>query len=240
MHKPSLIAFDMDGTLTQHRSPLGDKNRAVLQKLSEKYTLLMVGAGTCPRIFGQLGQFPINIIGNYGMQYAEYNHETGELEIKRNECAPVDREEILRRAGLIREKYGLHEFAGETIEFHPTGMLTFPVLGTKANIADKLSYDPDRSKRRVMYAYVCELFHDYNVMIGGSSSFDIVPGQFGKYNALKRYMAEHNLTEEDVLYCGDDYAEGGNDHDVYVGGIPFLKVDDFENFGNLIEHAGLL
>ena len=31
-----LIAFDLDGTLTQHKTPLDAKNRAVLDKLAEK------------------------------------------------------------------------------------------------------------------------------------------------------------------------------------------------------------
>ncbi len=237
---PKLMAFDLDGTLAQHKTPLGEKNRSVLERLSRKYKLLMVGAGTCARIFNQLGKFPIDIIGNYGMQYAEYDAESGEIEVKKNEFAPVDREEVLRRAEAIREKYDLHEFAGETLEFHPTGMLTFPVLGTKANIADKLAYDPDRAKRRVMYAYVRDLFYDYKVMIGGSSSFDIVPGEYGKYNALMKYLNEHGLSKEDVVYCGDDYMEGGNDHDVYAGGVPFVKVDNYEKLEELLTAEGLL
>ena len=106
-HTPKLMAFDLDGTLAQHKTPLGEKNRSVLERLSKKYTLLMVGAGTCARIFNQLGRFPINIIGNYGMQYAEYNAETGDIEVKANESAPVDREEVLRRAEAIRDKYNV-------------------------------------------------------------------------------------------------------------------------------------
>ena len=235
-----LIAFDLDGTLTQHKSPLGDRNRAVLDRLREKYQLVMVGAGTCARIFGQMQQYPINIIGSYGMQFAEYDPATGGQVIKWNEQADVDRDDILRRAMLLREKYSLHEYAGEPMEFHSTGALTFPVLGTKAQLPEKLAYDPDKSKRRVMYPFVKELFHDYNVMIGGTSSFDMVPGQYGKLNALRRYMAMLNLTDEQVVYCGDDYREGGNDHDVYAGGIPFVKVDDYENLGALLEEAGLL
>ncbi len=39
-----LIAFDLDGTLTQHRTPLEEKNRSVLERLAKKYQLLMVGA----------------------------------------------------------------------------------------------------------------------------------------------------------------------------------------------------
>ena len=77
-----LIAFDLDGTLTQHRTKLGEENRAVLEKLSKKYKLIMIGAGACHRIFGQMNEFPIDIVGNYGMQISKYNHETKELEIK--------------------------------------------------------------------------------------------------------------------------------------------------------------
>ena len=61
-----LIAFDLDGTLTQHKTPLEPANQKALQELSEKYQLVMAGAGACMRIFNQLGGFPIDIIGNYG------------------------------------------------------------------------------------------------------------------------------------------------------------------------------
>ena len=36
-----LIAFDLDGTLTQHKTPLTPENRAALTALSEKYQLVM-------------------------------------------------------------------------------------------------------------------------------------------------------------------------------------------------------
>ena len=50
-----LIAFDLDGTLTQHKTPLDEKNKSVLDRLGKKYRLLMVGAGQCARIFKQMG-----------------------------------------------------------------------------------------------------------------------------------------------------------------------------------------
>ena len=57
-----LIAFDLDGTLTQHKTPLEPANLKALQELSAKYKLVMAGAGACMRIFNQLGGFPIDII----------------------------------------------------------------------------------------------------------------------------------------------------------------------------------
>ncbi len=63
-----VIAMDLDGTLTNHKTPLSKEHKEILEKLSKKYKLLMVGAGQVNRIFNQLNKFPIDIIGNYGMQ----------------------------------------------------------------------------------------------------------------------------------------------------------------------------
>ena len=56
-----LIAMDLDGTLTQHKEALLPSHRAVLDRLAERYRLLMVGAGQVRRIFGQLGNYPIGL-----------------------------------------------------------------------------------------------------------------------------------------------------------------------------------
>ena len=53
-------------------------------------------------------------------------------------------------------------------------------------------------------------------------------------------MRENGLTDAEIVYCGDDYHEGGNDHDVYAGGVPFIKVDDFEKLEDILTEAGLL
>ncbi len=63
-----LICFDLDGTLTQHRSKLESENRAVLDRLKEKYNIVIVGAGNAPRIYAQTCEYPIDVIGNNGMQ----------------------------------------------------------------------------------------------------------------------------------------------------------------------------
>ena len=59
-----LICFDLDGTLTQHKTPLSEESKAVLDRLGERYKLLMVGAGNAPRIFNQMQGYPIDILGN--------------------------------------------------------------------------------------------------------------------------------------------------------------------------------
>ena len=232
--KIKLIAFDLDGTLTQHKTPLSAEHREILTKLSKKYKLLMAGAGMCMRIFDQMEQFPIDILGNYGLQYGEYNAATGELEIKENLTFPCDRESVEKRVTMLREKYGFTEYAGENVEFHASGCVTFPILGTKAKQEDKLAFDPDRSKRRAIYEDVKQVFSDYVVFVGGSSSFDMAPAPYNKAYALAKYCRERGIKHDEVVYVGDDYGPGGNDESVYLSDFNYITIDDYRDFPKVI------
>lgn len=222
-----VFAFDLDGTLTQHKTPLEAQNRKVLEKLAEKHTLLTVGAGNCMRIHKQLDGFPMDIIGNYGMQYAKFTD--GELKLVRDDSVPFENKDLIEeRITFFRQKYGFTEFRGDNVEYHASGCITFPVLGTKARQEDKLSFDPDRKKRRKIYAEVCEVFPEYNVFVGGSSSFDMAPRPFNKYYALDLWCKENGFEHSEVIFVGDDYGCGGNDESVYKSDFKFVTVDDYK------------
>ncbi len=230
-----VIAFDLDGTLTQHKSPLGAKNKAVLDRLSKKYKLLMVGAGMCRRIFEQLGHYPIDIVGNYGLQLAKYNSENKDIVITEDNILPCDYESVEERVTALRKKYGYTEFTGDSVEYHASGCVTFPLLGTKANLVDKLSFDPDRVKRRKIYEDVKATFPEYTVFVGGSSSFDMAPKPFNKYYALDKYCKENGLSHNEVVYIGDDYGFGGNDESVYLSDFIYVTIDDYKDFPNVMK-----
>lgn len=225
-----VIAMDLDGTLTQHKTPLSPAHRAILTALSKKYKLLMVGAGQVIRIFNQLEAFPIDIIGNYGLQYGMYNADTQSMELVRDTTVVCDRQTITDKINALRTKYGYTQYAGETVEFHPSGCVTFPILGTKAKQEDKLAFDPDRVKRRKIYEDVVNTFSDYCVFVGGSSSFDMAPRPYDKYHALDLYCRENGLNHNQVVYIGDDYGLGGNDEAVYKSDFPFITIDNYLDF----------
>lgn len=235
-----LIAFDLDGTLTQHKTKLEPANYEILVELSKKYKLLMAGAGACMRIFHQMNEFQIDIIGNYGLEFAEYDHEKKTLNVLESNVLPCDRESVERRVTMIREKYGYTDFVGDNVQYHASGCVTFPLLGTAANIEDKLSFDPDRVKRRAFYDDVCEVFNEYNVFVGGSSSFDMAPKPFNKYYAIKKYCEKMGIAEDEIVFVGDDYGPGGNDESVYKSPIRFITIDDYRTFPEVIRNAGLL
>ena len=233
--KIKVVAMDLDGTLCQHKSHLPEENKEALRALKERYTLLMSGAGMCERIFHQMEEFPVNVLGTYGMQYCEYDPETGTLKKVFDEVAPCDKESVRQRIDALRERFGFTEYRGESVEYHASGCVTFPILGMKAIQEEKLAFDPDRKKRRAILAEVKAAFPEYNVFVGGSSSFDMAPKPYDKAYALKKYAEAHGLQPEEIVYIGDDYGEGGNDESVFLSEFHYLPIDDYREFPETVK-----
>lgn len=232
-HPKKLVCMDLDGTLTQHKTALSKEVKKALDALGKKYHLLVVGGGSATRIHDQMNGYPIDILGNYGMQEARV--QNGKWTIVREETTPVDTVTILAKCNALREKYGYNEYYGESVEFQKSGMITFGLLGTKAPSEEKLAFDPDKKKRRLMYQTVCRTFPDYSVFIGGTTSFDLAGKQYNKYDAIMRYAAENGYSKEEIIFIGDDLGEGGNDSHVRLGGIECIRISDFATFPVMVK-----
>ena len=178
-----------------------------------------------------MGGYPVDIIGNYGMEIACWDPASRGLAPRESVRIEPDREAIFEKAARFRRRFGYEEFAGESVEFHDSGMVTFPLLGTKAEISDKLAFDPTRAKRRALYGEAISLFSDYTVFIGGSSSYDLVPAPYEKRYALGKYCALVGAELSGAVFFGDDWERGGGDSHVFESEIRFVQVEDYRDFG---------
>jgi len=230
-NKVELIALDMDGTVTQHKSEIENDNYEALKEIGKRFPLVVVGAGSCKRILTQLRHLPLDVIGYYGMEYTKFDKDRKEfILVEQNKVAVHDREAILLKAEFLRGRYGYESYQGNSIEFHESGVLTFPLLGSAARLSDKLAFDPSRGKRRMMYKDVCEAFIEYTSFIGGSSSFDLVPKPYNKLYALRNYCGRNGYSLDKTLYFGDDCEEGGNDWHIFNSSVESIIVDNYRNF----------
>ena len=176
--------------------------------------------------------------GNKTIEEVKINLEQCEkedIEMVYDLTLPCNREDCEKKVTYLREKYGFTKFTGDNVEYHSSGCVTFPVLGTKANIEDKVAFDPDRKKRRAFYPEVKELFSEYNVFVGGSSSFDMSPRPYNKYYALDKYCEENGFLHSEAVFVGDDWGEGGNDESVYLSDFNFITIDNYLDFPERIK-----
>ena len=49
------------------------------------------------------------------------------------------------------------------------------------------------------------------------------------------YAKENGYELDEILYVGDDYLEGGNDHAVAVSDVAFVTVDDYTKLSARLE-----
>jgi hydroxymethylpyrimidine pyrophosphatase-like HAD family hydrolase len=227
-----LVAIDLDATLSQHRTKPPEANLAALKELEKKYKCIMVGAGNAPRIYRQMGNYPIDIVANYGMQIAEA--ADGNFRIVKAITNKVDQAFFSEKCDYLRKKYGYTKFSGKPLEFHASGMVTFGLLGTSAEAEHKVTFDPDRKKRRAMYPEVLEIFKDYSCYIGGSTSFDFAGKEYNKYDATVRWAAEHGYAADEIVYIGDDFADGGGDSHIRIKGMDHIVITDYKKFPQAI------
>ena len=56
-----------------------------------------------------------------------------------------------------------------------------------------------------------------------------------KYYALDLYCKEKGLSHKNLVFIGDDYGLGGNDESVYRSDFPFLCIDDYRTFSQVVK-----
>ena len=57
---------------------------------------------------------------------------------------------------------------------------------------------------------------------------------FVKAGSMYESAEENGITHADILFCGDDYGVGGNDEQVYLSDIDFVKVDDYRRLAEYL------
>lgn len=50
-----------------------------------------------------------------------------------------------------------------------------------------------------------------------------------------RYAAEHGYKEEEILFIGDDFGDGGGDSHVRIFGLDYVQVNDYMKLAEDIE-----
>ena len=125
--KKRLVCLDLDATLCQHRTIPPPENLAALRELEKRYKCIMVGAGNAPRIYKQMGNYPIDILANYGMQ--ESKMIDGKFTIVRQVTNSVDRAFFKEKTDYLRQKYGYTNYWGNSVEFHASGMAQYGRCG---------------------------------------------------------------------------------------------------------------
>lgn len=241
-----LIAFDLDGTLADSKSPPDDKMTELLAQLLDKYEVCVISGGKFDQFKKQLlnGLLAsptqlehLHLMPTCGTQYYRYEIDKKDWkQIYAENLTEPEKKKIIDALNKgfdhfgIKEKetYGdLVEDRGSQITYSVLGQDIVDVLG-KEGVKRKEEWDPDNSKKLKVRDYVADLIPEFEVRAGGVTSIDVTKQGIDKAYGMRKLMEMLEIGKQDILFVGDRLQEGGNDYPVKAYGIDSLEISKWQ------------
>jgi len=235
-----VIAFDLDETLTETRSPMTDEMAELMGELLKKYHVCVISGGsfeqfqkqfiTNLKVAGdQLAR--LHLMPTCGTRYYHFEEAKNDWQqIYAENFEESEKSSIIAalNEGIDEVGYRIKNPKGPLIEDRGS-QITYSALGQDAGPAEKKGWDPTGDKKRKIREAVALKIPQFEVRAGGTTSIDITKQGIDKAYGIKRLMEILDVNTDDILFIGDRLWEGGNDYPVKLMGIDTVAVGGYEH-----------
>lgn len=251
--RKKVIAFDLDGTLADSKSPVTDRIAELLDQLLGKFIVCVMSGGKFgqfeTQLLASLKSEPsrlerLHLMPTCGTRYYAYDSDKQNWQqVYAEDFTENQKSKIIKALNQGIDKLGYREKKtwGDTIEDRGS-QITFSALGQdivaelgQKGVAMKDAWDPNVIKKRKLRAYVAELIPEFEVRIGGGTSIDITKPGVDKAYGMKKLIEVLDISKEDILFIGDRLEEGGNDYPVKAMGVDSIQISDWQQTAVAIE-----
>jgi HAD superfamily hydrolase (TIGR01484 family) len=250
--RKKVFIFDLDGTLTESRSPIAPKTAELLTKLLVRAGVAVISGGNYQQFETQLlSHLPATteefkkmiILPTSGARM--YTRADATWDVQRGTewkeeyeflFSPAEKQTVL---DAFKKAYGI---AGYTIPEHVYGsiiedrgsQITFSAVGQFAPKEEKEKWNRVSNGVRIHLRDVLEeMLPEFDVAIGGMTSIDITKKGINKAFGITQVLHFLHTDIADAVYVGDKLFEGGNDAaalETGIDGVQVASVADTEEF----------
>ncbi|HVB19734.1 MAG TPA: HAD-IIB family hydrolase [Candidatus Paceibacterota bacterium] len=239
------IIFDLDGTLTESKSPLTAEMGEALARLFEKMPVAVMSGGSYTQFQKQfLGGIPqkANLKNLYLFPTSAsqcYLWKDGSWQSRyANPFTPEEKSRVLGALTEALRETGLDKpppkLWGEQTEDRGS-QITWSALGQQAPIGEKQSWDPERKKRAPLQATLIARLPGFSVRVNATNSIDITREGITKAYGVRKFSEILGVPISNMLYVGDALFPGGNDEIVKESGIATHQVSGPAETARIIE-----
>jgi phosphomannomutase len=244
--KRRVIAFDLDNTLADSKSPITEHMADLLNGLLKRFQVCVISGGKFAQFESQLldhlkatphALTALHIMPTCGTRYYRFDVATEAWQQVYAEDLPADKKAMIVAAlNKGADALGFRETKlwGEQIEDRGS-QVTFSALGQEAPVANKEAWDPDGAKKRKLRDYVAKEIPEFEVRVGGSTSIDVTKHGIDKAYGMKKLIALLGVAKEELIFVGDRLDEGGNDYPVKAMGVDCLQVSGWKDTALVIK-----
>ncbi|MFA5736628.1 MAG: HAD-IIB family hydrolase [Candidatus Paceibacterota bacterium] len=256
MLNKKIVAFDLDGTLTESRQPLSKEIARVLAILVAQKKVAVISGGSYCQFQKQFLPSWIETVSGLSLEKAHelntnlfllptsgsqiYGYDQGKdnWQILVEEKFPVELRKKVKKVLvdlIISNDYDIPvESYGDKIEDRGT-QITFSALGQEAPLDKKKVWDSDQKKRLKIKAWLEKKIPEVEISVGGETSIDILPKGLNKAVGLQKLLNLLSQEKGDLIFVGDALFPGGNDYSVHEAGFETIRVGGPQEARQFIE-----
>ena len=244
--KRRVIAFDLDNTLADSKSPITEQMADLLDGLLAKFQVCVISGGKFEQfekqVLNNLGAAPsalaaLHIMPTCGTRYFRFDLAAKVWQqVYAEDLTAKQRAKIVAALDKGADELGYRatKLWGSQIEDRGS-QVTFSALGQEAPVAKKQAWDPDGAKKKKLRDYVAEAIPEFEVRVGGSTSIDVTKPGIDKAYGINKLIELLAVTKKDVLFVGDRLSKGGNDYPVKAMGVDCLEVSRWQDTALVIQ-----
>lgn len=248
-----VIAFDLDGTLADSKSPADPRMIELLDQLLDNFQVCVISGGKFQQfekqLLSNLKSNPekltkLHLMPTCGTRYYAFNASNSVWdEVYAENFTEEEKKKIVDALNKGFDDLGYREekIYGETIEDRGS-QVTFSVLGQdivdilgKEGVRQKEEWDPGNKKKLELRDYIAPLIPEFEVRVGGVTSIDVTKLGIDKAYGMKKLTEILKIDQGDILFIGDRLQEGGNDYPVKEMGIDSLEISHWQETAIAVE-----
>jgi len=241
MQETKILAFDMDGTLTESAQLITGEMADVLKDISEHYSIIVISGtdiGEMKRMLEPAKDAISAYLGNNGMQI-HLTHESDNALFNARPFPPASKIALAKAYRKVASEHNI-EPESKDVWLDRGTQITISCIGRSAPLEKKKEFDAGRLKRREMVDHLEELLPYLHFEVGGTTSINVTAVEWDKRKGILNYLTRMQISmshepEKYVFYVGDELTIGGNDCAIAQAGIPFYETDSVEDTKNFLE-----
>ena len=222
MSKYKHFFFDMDGTLTESRSPISHDMKKLIHKIDGD--IIVISGAEKKQMRKQVG----NLAYLLSQSGAECRYWKLKLKTK-------EKEEVLAHVDKIRKFFPHYFKNGEGDLLQDRGcQMSFSFIGHNADLEKKKQFDRSGVFRKTVLNTIPFTSETLEVRVGGTTCFDYTNKEFVKGKSLQKLIKYEDWNKDECVYFGDALFEGGNDETV-IGVMDTVQVENPQDLLNKLK-----
>lgn len=241
-----VLAFDLDGTLTESKTVMEDRMSGILGQLLEHFHICVISGGSFEQFKKQfiagLRVEPaklvhLHLMPTCGTAYYTFDLKKGDWQQIYSQDLSATQKAKIKQAlldGFKASGFAGHKTWGELVEDRGS-QVTLSTIGQDAPRDAKEAWDPDNTKKPAIRDEVAKLIPEFEVRTGGLTSVDVTKPGIDKSYGMQKLTELLGVSQDDILFFGDRVAPGGNDYPVKAMGIDTLEISDWKDTANSLQ-----